>query len=696
MTEPIRFVPTAAIRQAVNGRETDVLDAIGVQWREGRPHINCPYRDHADDNASWRWDSKRAKAQCTCSKGESIFDVVIKVLGGDFEAAKIRVAELLHRHNLIQTKGAGAGDGQRYQATDAASLLGTAAEYRDDTLPRAYLAQRLGIVMDAVLIPRTAMIGLKALGYYDPPPQGSKAKPKLVGEFPCAVFGTVAADGGTHAHRIYLAPAAAGKADLGIGPDGRPREPKKSANLVGDDNVAGRSVLWGDPGRAAHLIVTEGIETGAAVALAFAVEIAAGEIAVAAAISATGVEAFQPYLATTRVTVAGDRDEGSKANGKPGSRRGERAARTFGVKHQARLQVRIAMPDKAGESADWLDVLVRDGVAAVREGVLAAIPFVPTSAELEAVALNQSRAAELQDIAAKYPLPAMDTLTLVYHHTANGKVKVHKVIGSKTNPETGQSEPETIPVATPFGVSARLRHINQNDAYGLRAVVQDMNGKSRAVDFDMATLPRMGATEIRAALFAAGLRTEDDGEMIAVQCLKAADPEQEIIVVQRPGWHEISGCLDLIFITPGGHVFGAPNNLCLELAAAVRMSPDVALSGTTDEWHQAVEAAVTCAGCEHWTLGTLSGFAGPLIALTGLDTCGMNLSGMTTSGKSTAQRLGASSWSTPDIRRPGLFQSASNPRGRPTTQSKHWLNAQTEPSLHSTNLPTSAARWWRR
>lgn len=450
MTEPIRFVPTAAIRQAVNGRETDVLDAIGVQWREGRPHINCPYQDHADDNASWRWDSKRAKAQCTCSKGESIFDVVIKVLGGDFEAAKIRVAELLHRHNLIQTKGAGAGDGRRYQATDAASLLGAAAEYRDDTLPRAYLAQRLCVAVDAVLIPRTAMIGLKALSYYDPPSQGSKAKPKLVGEFPCAVFGTVAADGGTHAHRIYLAPAGAGKANLGIGPDGRPREPKKSAMVVGDDNIAGRSVLWGDPRGAAHLMVTEGIETGAAVALAFAAEIMAGAVAVAAAISANGVEAFQPYLATARVTVAGDRDEGSKANGKPGSRRGERAARIFGLKHHARIQVWIAIPDKAGESADWLDVLLRDGVDAVREGVLSATPFVPRPAELEALARSQGRAAELQEIAAKYPLPVMDTPRLVYRHAANGKAKVHKVVGSKNNPEAGENHLETIPVTTPF------------------------------------------------------------------------------------------------------------------------------------------------------------------------------------------------------------------------------------------------------
>src|ERR1019366_2389930 len=113
-------------RQAVNGHETDVLDAMGVHWRDGRPHIKCPYRDHTDDKASWRCDTKNAKAHCTCSKGDSIFDLVLKVLGGDFEAAKIRVAELLHRHDLIRTKGVGAGDGPRYQATDAASLLGAA------------------------------------------------------------------------------------------------------------------------------------------------------------------------------------------------------------------------------------------------------------------------------------------------------------------------------------------------------------------------------------------------------------------------------------------------------------------------------------------------------------------------------------------------------------------------------------------
>ena len=69
------------------------------------------------------------------------------------------------------------------------------------------------------------------------------------------MFGTVAADGRTHAHRIYLAPGGAGKADLGSGPDGQPRDPKKSARIIGDDNTSGCSVLWGDPERAPWIIL---------------------------------------------------------------------------------------------------------------------------------------------------------------------------------------------------------------------------------------------------------------------------------------------------------------------------------------------------------------------------------------------------------------------------------------------------------
>src|SRR5262252_9021784 len=101
-----RFVVSKAIRAAVKGRESDVLDALGIDWRRGRPHIPCPYPDHSDNNPSWRWDSKKDRAFCSCMtdrKSDGIFDITMKTRAVDFEAAKIIVAELLHREDLIKT-----------------------------------------------------------------------------------------------------------------------------------------------------------------------------------------------------------------------------------------------------------------------------------------------------------------------------------------------------------------------------------------------------------------------------------------------------------------------------------------------------------------------------------------------------------------------------------------------------------------
>jgi len=593
----------------------------------------------------WRWDPQKSRAFCTCiTRSDSIFDVVMKVKGLEFEGAKISIAELLGRNDLIRE-----GGGNRRQTTDAASLLNAPADNRDDTLPIAYLAHRLGVAPDAVPVPRTPIAGLKALGYYDPPPQGSKAKPKLVGEFACAVFGSVAADGRTHAHRIYVAPSGRGKADLGISPAGKPRDAKKSARVVGDVNTAGYSVLWGDPAIAGHVVVSEGIETGAAIALAMQVKITANQMAVAAAITGGGVEAFVPYPATTHVIIAADRDEGEK-NGKRGSRRGERAARTFGIRHYEQIKVGIALPGVPGESVDWLDVLLSEGVDAVRRAILEALPFTPTRAELDAAVERQSRAAELQDVARQYPLPAMDTLTLRYEHTARGRVKIHKVIKSK-------DEEASVPIATPLGVPARLRFVDQCDAYGLRCVVQGMDGQPQIIDFNRAALPKMAATDIRSLLFAAGLRTEADGEIVVVQILKAADPDHEIVAVQRPGWH-FNIAEHPIFMTPKGEAIGASDEFDLELAVGARIPRDSAEAGTLEGWQDATATALAVKKCPHWTIGVLAGFAGPLVDLTELDTCGVNLSGVSSVGKTLAQRLAVSVWSSPDIRRPGLFHSA--------------------------------------
>jgi hypothetical protein len=115
--------------------------------QDGAPHISCPYAEHADENPSWRWDERRARAHCSCiERGHSIFDVLMQVEAIDFEAAKLRVAEILRRHDLIRT-----GDGQRHQAMDAASLLRPPPDQGDGMLVQAYLACRLATKSQAWL-----------------------------------------------------------------------------------------------------------------------------------------------------------------------------------------------------------------------------------------------------------------------------------------------------------------------------------------------------------------------------------------------------------------------------------------------------------------------------------------------------------------------------------------------------------------
>jgi hypothetical protein len=96
-----KFVLTVTIRDAVEGREPEILNALAVQWGGGSTHIHCPYQDHPDNHPSWRWDTAKKRAYCTCTRSDSIFDVICKIKGLDFEAAKIAAAEIIGRPDLI-------------------------------------------------------------------------------------------------------------------------------------------------------------------------------------------------------------------------------------------------------------------------------------------------------------------------------------------------------------------------------------------------------------------------------------------------------------------------------------------------------------------------------------------------------------------------------------------------------------------
>lgn len=645
----IRYVATKVIRTVVQGREGDVLDALGIAWRNRRgQHIQCPYPDHADADPSWRWDEARARALCTCiEKSDSIFDVVAKIKSLDFEAAKIRVAELLGRTDLVKLKGDGSG-----QKTDPAALLAPPADLRDDTLPRRYLAGRLGLAdPDFIPPPATATAGWKALPYFDPPTRKG-AKPHLVASPPCAVFKTIAVDGRHHAHRIYLSRDGAGKAELGTLANGKARDPKKSARRPdGAPSSSGCCVVWGDVQTATHTILTEGIENAAAVAYAFTTEISEKSIAVVSAITAGGVEAFMPWPAATRITVAGDRDEV-----KPGAgfKRGERAARTLALRllhvGQRTLDLRLALPGAAGTSTDFVDLLHSDGVDAVRAAILAAAALAPTAAEIEDFENRKAGKGEIEITRQRAPLPPSFVWPMEYQMVAlTSEIWAHKLVKAKAAAGEDAAEERWVPICTPFSVIAVLQMADAEEAYGLRLMLRDLVGEMRAVDIDRSQLSRLGGAEVKARLLGAGMRFANGGENTVVEILKEVRPPATIIVVAHTGWHRHSS--ELRFIRPDGNVGDT-----VELLHDARLSAGVVKTGTFAGWQAAVRAAVT-ADCPHWVLGAAAGFAGILVNLCALDTCGLSFSGPTSRGKTSAQQLAVSAWSSPKLTDGGLLKS---------------------------------------
>jgi hypothetical protein len=292
--------------------------------------------------------------------------------------------------------------------------------------------------------------------------------------------------------------------------------------------------------------------------------------------------------------------------------------------------------------------LLRDGIEAVRAGILGAVDYVPTVGEIADDADRRTRDAQLREVAEAFPLPFIEEMHLRYRHTRDGRVAVYRFAGmDKEGNERWERK------CTPIGVTAQLRMADAENTYGLRVAIQDMGGQSRSLDLDRADLARMAAADIRSRFFEAGLQVEGDGEHIAVQILKAAAPKNVITVVSRPGWHFLT---EQVFVTPAGEVFGATGQ-AIELAVGARLTVRAARAGTFQGWREAIAAALAIDACPHWTLGATSGFVGPILSVCSLDTCGINLSGFTSVGKTTGQQLGVSAWSSPLITDGGLLRS---------------------------------------
>src|ERR1051325_8258496 len=147
----------AELKEAVAGREAEMLDKLGIRWRDGRPHLRCPYLGHLDKNPSWRWDSEKRVAYCTCTDTpQSIFDVIMRVEGGDFAKAADRAADMIGRPELIRGGKKKEGGAPKPGATPAGCRLAdyaVAKQIPEDFLRTIGLADTTYARAPAIRIP---------------------------------------------------------------------------------------------------------------------------------------------------------------------------------------------------------------------------------------------------------------------------------------------------------------------------------------------------------------------------------------------------------------------------------------------------------------------------------------------------------------------------------------------------------------
>jgi hypothetical protein len=171
------------------------------------------------------------------------------------------------------------------------------------------------------------------------------------------------------------------------------------------------------------------------------------------------------------------------------------------------------------------DVRLAEGFAAVHAGIRAAAPIVPSPENIAEFQRNQAQRNEIERIKATYPLPNGLTARLEYRARESGEIWIHKFIKAEEDEETGERNETWLPICSPMSPTLRLHMLDDDDLYGLRVHLADMENHPRAVDFHRGELGRLAASEIRSRLLGAGLRVANGGEITIVEILKEARPE---------------------------------------------------------------------------------------------------------------------------------------------------------------------------
>lgn len=197
----------------------------------------------------------------------------------------------------------------------------------------------------------------------------------------------------------------------------------------------------------------------------------------------------------------------------------------------------------------------------------------------------------------------------------------------------------------PVQLVATLRN-RADDTVGHLWRFTDAKGVEREVELDSGAVFANASKEFLYQLRNKGLRMTEKGSKILTKWAMSVQPRYEIHQMPHPGWW------DHVFITPLGEAINSGRVECL-LNAKHKIDVQ-SRGGDLEGWKDAIKLACEHDQCDHFQVGIISGFLGPIINLCGFDSTVIFYNGTTSKGKSTCQMLGTSAWSTPETNK-GLF-----------------------------------------